>query len=48
MGFWRKGRSRMWLADRDFWLGVVEFQPSGFRKGTYLNVAGALVVGRQA
>jgi len=39
LGFWRKGRSRLWLADRGFWLAVVEFQPSGFSKGSYLNVA---------
>lgn len=39
LGFWRKGRSRLWLTDRGFWLSVVEFQPSAFRKGSYLNVA---------
>jgi hypothetical protein len=39
LGFWRKGKSRVWLADRGFWLAVVEFQPSGFGKGSYLNVA---------
>lgn len=39
LGFWQKGRSRVWLADRGFWLCVVEFQPSGYRKGSYLNVA---------
>jgi hypothetical protein len=38
-GFWRKGRSRIWLADRGYWLAVVEFQPSGFSKGSYLNLA---------
>ena len=39
LGFWRKGRSRVWLADRGFWLSIVEFQPSGYSKGSYLNVA---------
>src|ERR1022692_4746779 len=39
LGFWRKGRSRVWWADRGFWLAVVEFQPSSFSKGSYLNVA---------
>lgn len=29
----------MWLADRGFWLSIVEFQPSGFGKGSYLNVS---------
>ena len=39
LGFRRKGRSRVWLLDRDWWLVVVEFQPSGWTKGSYLNVA---------
>lgn len=39
LGFWRKGRSRIWLADRSFWLAVVEFQPSSYSKGIYLNVS---------
>lgn len=39
LGFRRKGRSRVWIADRGFWLSVVEFQPSGWSKGSYLNVA---------
>ena len=39
LGFWREGRSRVWLADRGFWLAVVEFQPSSFSKGSYLNVS---------
>lgn len=38
-GFRRKGQSRLWLADHGWWLTVVEFQPSGFSKGSYLNVA---------
>ena len=40
LGFRRKGRSRVWLADHGFWLAVVEFKPSGFVKGTYCNVSG--------
>jgi hypothetical protein len=39
LGFERKDRSRTWLADRDWWLAVVEFQPSSWSKGSYLNVA---------
>jgi len=39
LGFRRKGRSRTWLADHDWWLTVVEFQPSAWSKGSYLNVA---------
>jgi hypothetical protein len=38
MGFRQKGRSRMWIADHDWWLAVVEFQSSGFSQGSYLNV----------
>jgi hypothetical protein len=39
LGYRRKGRSRLWLADRGYWLSIVEFQPSGWSKGSYLNVA---------
>ena len=39
LGFQRKGRTRTWLLDCDWWLVVVEFQPSGWSKGSYLNVA---------
>jgi hypothetical protein len=37
--FSQRGRSRIWLADHKWWLTVVEFQPSGLTKGSYLNVA---------
>jgi hypothetical protein len=39
LGFQRKGRSRLWFADHRWWLVVVEFQPSSWSKGSYLNVA---------
>ena len=39
LGFLRKGRSRIWLADHNWWVTVVEFQPSAWSKGSYLNVA---------
>ncbi len=39
LGFRRKGQSRLWCRDHGWWLAVVEFQPSGFQKGSYLNVA---------
>ena len=38
IGLLRKGRSRTWIADHGWYLIVVEFQPSGFSKGSYLNV----------
>ena len=39
LGFQQKGRSRLWFADRGYWALLVEFQPSGFGKGSYLNIA---------
>jgi hypothetical protein len=39
LGCKRKGRSRVWLSDQRAWAIMVEFQPSGFSKGSYLNVA---------
>ena len=38
LGLAQKGRSRTWLDDHGWWLLVVEFQPSGFAGGSYLNV----------
>lgn len=38
MGLLQKGRSRTWMDDRQWWVGVVEFQPSSWSRGTYLNV----------
>ncbi len=38
LGLIQKGRSRLWVDDHDWWLINVEFQPSGFAKGSYLNV----------
>src|SRR3954454_23678833 len=32
------GRSRTWLADQEWWLCIVEFQPSSWSRGSYLNV----------
>ncbi|TYC79096.1 DUF4304 domain-containing protein [Novosphingobium sp. BW1] len=39
LGFQRKGQSRTWTADHSWWVTVVEFQPSSWSKGSYLNVA---------
>jgi hypothetical protein len=38
LGCRQKGRSRTWLDDHGWWVGVVEFQPSSWSKGSYLNV----------
>jgi len=39
LGCKRAGRSRVWLSDQRAWVIMIEFQPSGFCKGSYLNVA---------
>ena len=38
-GLFQKGSSRTWIDDNGWFLTVVEFQPSGWDKGSYLNIA---------
>jgi hypothetical protein len=38
LGLRRVGQSRCWISDERYWLIVVEFQPSAWSKGSYLNV----------
>jgi hypothetical protein len=38
LGLQQKGRSRLWIDDHGWWLVNVEFQPSSWSKGSYLNV----------
>ncbi len=38
IGCVRRGKSRVWLSDQRYWAIMIEFQPSGFSKGSYLNV----------
>lgn len=38
LGCQRQGQSRFWSADHRLWQIGVEFQPSGWSKGSYLNV----------
>lgn len=38
LGCIQKGRSRIWLDDQSYWVGVIEFQPSAWGQGSYLNV----------
>jgi hypothetical protein len=38
MGLQRQGKSRVWLDDHGWWMTQVEFQPSSWSKGSYLNV----------
>jgi hypothetical protein len=39
LGCIRKGQSRLWYSDQRFWAISIEFQPSGWSKGSYLNIA---------
>lgn len=38
LGCMRKGQSRLWISDQGCWVILIEFQPSGWEKGTYLNL----------
>lgn len=38
-GLFQKGTSRTWIDDNGWFFIVVEFQPSAWEKGSYLNVA---------
>ena len=38
VGCVQQGRSRIWLLDRGWFTTVVEFQPSSYAKGSFLNV----------
>lgn len=37
LGLKRKGQSRLWYSDQRFWVISVEFEPSGWSKGSYLK-----------
>lgn len=37
-GLFREGRSRCWIDDNEWFLIQVDFQPSSYEKGSYLNV----------
>lgn len=39
LGFKQRGRSRLWYCDHGWWAEIIEFQPSAWSKGSYLNVA---------
>jgi hypothetical protein len=38
LGISQKGRSRTWYDDHGWWVILIEFQPSSWAKGSYLNV----------
>ena len=38
LGFRRIGQSRCWISDERWWAIWIEFQPSAWSKGSYLNV----------
>jgi len=40
LGLTRRGRSRVWIDDHGWWIGIVEFQPSSWSKSTGLNLSG--------
>jgi hypothetical protein len=44
LGLVRDGHSRVWRDDRGWWGIIVEFQPSGWSKGCYLNVGACFLV----
>lgn len=46
LGLFQVGQSRLWIDDNGWFLTLVEFQPSGFSKGSYLNVALHFLWGR--
>ena len=39
LGVFQKGSSRTYIDDNGYFFTVIEFQPSAYAKGTYLNVA---------
>ena len=39
LGFVRKGQSRLWIKDCGIWVSIIDFQPSQWSKGSYLNGA---------
>ena len=38
LGVFQKGTSRIYLDDNDYFFTVIEFQPSSWDRGTYLNI----------
>ena len=38
LGVFQKGNSRLYLDDNDYFFTVVEFQPSNWDRGTYMNI----------
>ncbi|NBK97415.1 MAG: hypothetical protein EOM50_05270 [Erysipelotrichia bacterium] len=38
LGVFQKGTSRLYIDDNEYYFTVVEFQPSSFSRGTYLNI----------
>lgn len=39
LGFRQRCRSRLWYCDHGWWAEIIEFQPSAWSKGSYLNIA---------
>ena len=43
LGLYQIGRSRTWVDDHAWWAIIVSFGPSGFGRGTYLDVGVTLL-----
>jgi len=46
LGLFQKGKSRCWIDDNGWYLTNVEFQPSAWSKGAYLNVGVSFLWGK--
>jgi hypothetical protein len=44
LGFQRKGASRIWFADKGYWLLVIEFQPSAWEQRQLPECGGTLAL----
>ena len=44
LGYKRIGKSRLWIKDKGWWAILVEFQPSQWSSGTYINVSASTLL----
>ena len=43
-GLRQNGNSRTFIYDNNWWIIIVEFQPSGYNRGTYLNIGSCFLI----